>query len=946
MNSAVNPFTIAVVVLTLLYLPLVLVFYWLTHVRRQVSAGRQAIRTKELAFFFRRTLDEQWSLGAHLLMCLLPSLVLALGGTLAAISLMTLLETQSTVYAFGIPVQAVERYISPVFFGFLGAYLFMLQVTLRRYLDDDLGIDTHVVITVRLIMALIVSFVAGFLLPAADDKWSVSTVLVYGAAFIFGVMPERGFETLYRIVVGWLGDLFRRKDSDRLDDLGRSLGFDRLRIARLNVENIKTVEDMAYVEIERLAQKTRFDLQAIFHWVDRAILYSQLRDSHAFRVLEANGIRAFTSFETVYRDSEARESIKAQVAKASAADQEKGGSVAMMGLDLDVVYAAMSRIPNTSLVRLFKRYKAMQTTGAFEAANRAEAYEKMERYDQAVAEYGAALVRNPLDPTLLTRRGRVQSMVARQQMRSGAFAEGRDAFERALHDFQGALDILPSSWMARLQRAIMLLDQVPYLFDRSATAESLDRTAGDLQEAIKHNADELEIVNWLGLTYLAQGQHQQALVLLTKALKPGLYQAPAHARATADLVLARALIEQARKQTGGEREESLRSALSHIVQAQGLMPHSSLLFYVQALYYHLGNPGSKQVDRFLELALSPVEGGVVPAEEQTLYSTLRLHTGADYACDVYELWGELSEGRGEIDTAVACYTQALALDLSRTTAYVRRGALYERLGDLDAAIADYCFLIDTMGYETPDVYLARARARSIASRHRSELGVQAERDIERAIALAPDHPAPLIAWGHWLRLPGDYQGALETYDRAHGMFDLLRERDGIQLDQLERDLWIGRGFAYCGLPDSRQARDAFRHVGELVKGQRSPPSSLQIGWGVLYALDSVDFEARMNARDAFVRLIDQATWSGVNAADLRQMNDALAALTRQAGSMDRDSEIRLEIARIRAAALSGDPDVIAAVEALRASIAKLPGEMRRANLSSLLSNIAELRRYV
>ena len=65
-----------------------------------------------------------------------------------------------------------------------------------------------------------------------------------------------------------------------------------------------------------------------------------------------------------------------------------------------------------------------------------------------------------------------------------------------------------------------------------------------------------------------------------------------------------------------------------------------------------------------------------------------------------------------------------------------------QLGDLDAAIADYCFLIQELECETADVHLARAHASCLASIQRSEFRTQARHDVERAIALAPDRPEP------------------------------------------------------------------------------------------------------------------------------------------------------------------------------------------------------------
>ncbi len=932
-------FLIPALALAVPFMPLVVLLYWYTHVRHKLSSNRQVIRTKELSFFFMRTLQDQWRLGAHWVASWLPAVVMGLGAAVSAVSLITLLHSDPTTIRelLGFTPEGLEKYVRPVFFGFLGAYMFMLQTTLRRYLDDDLDIDTYIVVSVRMLTAFIVCFVGGFILPATLDTGLKVTlaVFVYGASFVFGVMPEQGFETILRIVGGWLGERFRGVDTHS-DDLRQCLNLDRVRLARLDVENVKTVSDLAYVEIERLAQKTRYDLQSIFYWVDRAIFYSQLGESPLRQALESCGVNTFSAFEGVFRDSEARAYIEKQLTGAAG-----GGDSPARHVGLDVAFAAMQQIPNAGLVRLFMRYKTMQVAGAFEAANRAAALIRLGRYDQAVAEYNAALERNPLDPTLLTQRGRAQAMVAQQYMQKGLFAQGQSIFDLALHDLQRALDILPVSWEARWERARVLLMHKPYLFDRAAIDEKLSQAIADLEQARRHNDQELGIVNLLAQVYLEQGRPNCALSEMEKALAPRRYDALAHVRAAAGLLAARAAIACAQAEPS-EHVVFLNAAWQHIGQARSLMPRSALLFLTEALYHHVANPGARQEERLLELALQPGEVRLSAPDVDVADPWFQAHVRVEQPDLVYEMWGDLCQDRREYDTALACFTQAIALNPARVSARMRRGALYARFGDLDAALADYEFLIRELDYQSPDVYMACARTRSLLSLHDPAQRRQAEHDLERAMAMSPHDPRPPIHWGDWLRLLERYGEALEAYKRAEELLQLSGD------DAVWLDLWVGRSLAYSGLGDRRQARRALEQADQRAHGPSHRPPELWIGWGVWHGLEANRPESQMSAFDAFAHLADQPALATVDAADLKQMSETLQRIKGQMNTLDRAAQARLSIAQIRVAIWMGDSTerIVEWIDAWRSDVMTLSNEKQRNNLQTLWDGLQEFKRFV
>lgn len=221
-----------------------------------------------------------------------------------------------------------------------------------------------------------------------------------------------------------------------------------------------------------------------------------------------------------------------------------------------------------------------------------------------------------------------------------------------------------------------------------------------------------------------------------------------------------------------------------------------------------------------------------------------------------------------------------------------------------------------------------------------------ERDFERAIALAPDRPESLILWGDWMRALEDYREALVSYDQAADLLVALRQQDGAHVGRIEPGLDAGRGLAYCGLGNRGQARQALRRADERAEGERNRPARLRLGWGVLYALDRERPEAYINAHDLLVQLAEEKDWSALCAADLRQMDEALAALLPGASTLGPASQVKLEIARLRVAALLGDPDVVDRARALQEEIAGLADDAQQVTLGALLSGLDEVGRFV
>jgi tetratricopeptide (TPR) repeat protein len=220
--------------------------------------------------------------------------------------------------------------------------------------------------------------------------------------------------------------------------------------------------------------------------------------------------------------------------------------------------------------------------------------------------------------------------------------------------------------------------------------------------------------------------------------------------------------------------------------------------------------------------------------------------------------------------------------------------------------------------------------------------VQAERDIERALALAPDRPEPMAAWGDWMRLRGEYQEALQAYGRASGLLADVEKRDGTSLDSVQRDLQASTGLAYCGLASPERARKALQDAERLLRRGHSRLTRLQLAWGVLYTLDAGDAETVVQAYDLFSQLGGQKDWSALGAADLLQMDSAIAALLPGGQSLGRVPRVRLQTARVRVAVLLGAAEALDLLNALWGEVEMLGDEAQRASLKALISGLDEL----
>jgi hypothetical protein len=184
--------------------------------------------------------------------------------------------------------------------GFIGAYLFTLQMLIRRYFQADLKASAYVNAVTRVVSAVIlVPVVNVALLPLAGPGTRV------GVAFLVGFFPLVGLQALQKASALALRTLVPSLRNDYpLSDLdGLSVWYE----ARLLELGIEDMENLATASLVDVILHSRVPVSRLVDWVDQAHLYLHLEpkasDGGTRRVLRRLGVRTATALEDAVRPS-------------------------------------------------------------------------------------------------------------------------------------------------------------------------------------------------------------------------------------------------------------------------------------------------------------------------------------------------------------------------------------------------------------------------------------------------------------------------------------------------------------------------------------------------------------------------------------------------------------------------------------------------------------------
>gem|GEM_PF-516220 len=205
---------------------------------------------------------------------------------------------------------------TPVHFAFIGAYFFSLQMLFRRYVRRDLRASAYVAVSLRVILAVIGTWVAVAAMSAMFKRFNTNPIsaeatnqlLVLG--FIIGVFPRVAWQIVGAAAKSIGGSLLRVPSLQTELPISDLDGLTVWHESRLEEEDIENVPNMATAELVDMFLNTRFPPDRIIDWVDQAILYTHLghltnngRDPRR-DALRAQGIRTASALVEAYNQSD------------------------------------------------------------------------------------------------------------------------------------------------------------------------------------------------------------------------------------------------------------------------------------------------------------------------------------------------------------------------------------------------------------------------------------------------------------------------------------------------------------------------------------------------------------------------------------------------------------------------------------------------------------------
>jgi hypothetical protein len=281
---------------------------------------------------------------------------LAMLVSIIGISLLLIPQVQAGLVADADTLTAIR-------YGFLGAYVFSLQLIYRRYTTLDMQPFVYMYCALILIAGIVFNYVAFEAFRAIAGQDNNANITGVGAglsailAFSLGYFPNFALQWFNRVASAALGGSQRRADAL---PLGLIDGISELHELRLRDNGIDNVANLATTEIHDLVINTNFNLQQVVDWVDQALLYLYLEQS-AIDNFRRTGIRTFSDFQSLWKKLyvDRGDPTGDQNAKGNRR-QEIANQLLITPERLDMIYKSTKDGPNIDYVKQFYNHSSSE----------------------------------------------------------------------------------------------------------------------------------------------------------------------------------------------------------------------------------------------------------------------------------------------------------------------------------------------------------------------------------------------------------------------------------------------------------------------------------------------------------------------------------------------------------------------------------------------------------
>ncbi len=690
------------------FLPVSLFLYWLVKVR---GGQGSLVRDRDIAGFFGQRPTRYWHGWAYFWSMLFATLVIAVGFLLvypAAFSYLIAGMQLDNPQLSSLAAQ-LEGASRPLFFGFLGAYLFTLQTVTRRFLTSDLNPETYMQVASRTILAVIVAAIFSMVFPfqaqAAGLGGIALNVVIYTLAFVIGIFPENGLNWIISFARRYMTDN-SGAEQEKSYELQSLQGLNRWHAIRLNVEGIDNVHNLANADVIDLVQRTKFSVQQIFDWIDQAVLLIHLSTLEEFHNVQALSIRGLSDFQAAYQNSETLQALEIALKERNQVSGKQR---------LQLLYSTLQQTPSGDPIRLFWRYKSSYLTGAFEYFNRGRVFAELDQHQRAIEQYDLALERNPLDPVLMISRGESLRGLAQEIALTGDMKGAEERYQQAISDFTKAIELDPFS--------------VDGLYNRGRTHLLVGKhilACTDFDRLLQLVNDHVDALNQRAVAYQYLEKVDLSIRDLQRAVKIDRNRAESYInlansyRLKGDLKRAEATFEE-------------------VIQID---PNQPEIYHGRGLLYASMQP--------------------LPRYEAAFQNFNRaIELNDPDAAVIYKDWGETYYRQGDYLSAIVSFEEAIRHNKSYALAYNLRGLAYRAAGKPDLAIKDYTYIIENINSEYADAYVNRGIALSDTGMFSEALS-----DLRRSIEFDPELVVAYINRGSVYRKLTDYDLALADFNTA------------------------------------------------------------------------------------------------------------------------------------------------------------------------------------